>query len=63
MDEVNLGGLRLNIKATGVDEALEKLGRLNVLLREANSLVNELAKSEVGVNFVNLHSVQEREDS
>lgn len=52
MGAVNLGGLYLDVKAVGVDEALEKLNCLNDLLREANSLVQELASVEVKVNFV-----------
>lgn len=51
MESINLGGLYLNVKAHGVDEALEKLDRLTALLKEANSLKNELAKVEIVVNY------------
>jgi hypothetical protein len=51
MSEKNIGGLRLNLKATGIDELLEKLDRLNKLLQEANSLKQELANSEITVKL------------
>lgn len=63
MEAKNLGGHRLNLKVTGVDAALEKLDRLNELLREANSLVKELAGCEVRVMFSDLHQGQEQVDS
>ncbi|MEC1437385.1 hypothetical protein P9D57_01190 [Bacillus sonorensis] len=63
MEEKNLGGLRLNLKVAGVDNALEKLDRLNELLREANSLVKELAVSQVQVKFTDLQPGQEQVDS
>lgn len=61
MKNVNLGGLYLNVRASGVDEALEKLDRLNLLLKEANSLISELAQHEVNVSFNPVE--QEQEDS
>ncbi|WP_161781209.1 hypothetical protein [Metabacillus indicus] len=51
MSEINMGGLRLDVKAIGIDETLEKLNKLNELLKEANSLKNELANSEISIQF------------
>lgn len=42
--DINIIGLRLNIKVTGIDEALEKLERLNKFLTNVNSLISELPK-------------------
>jgi hypothetical protein len=62
-EEANFGGLRLNIKVNGIDEALVKLDLLNELLREANSLVSELANSKIDITYTGSEQKQGQEGS
>lgn len=57
--EKNIGGLRLNVTVINIDEALEKVNKLNTLLSEANSLKEELARTEVTIQFVSAIPEQE----
>lgn len=41
----------LNVEVVGLDEAMVKVARLVDLLNEAKSLVNDLASSELDINF------------
>ncbi len=50
---VNLGGINMKITATGADEALDKVNQLVDKLKEARTLVNELASMNVNINFGN----------
>lgn len=63
MSEPNLGGVYLNVKARGLDEALEKLNKISELLKEANTLKDELASTEITVNFLPSDQEQLQEDS
>lgn len=49
---VNMGGLLLDLKINGIDEALEKLNLLNKKIEEANSLIKELTSSKVEIKLI-----------
>ncbi|NRG43271.1 hypothetical protein HRF87_00660 [Bacillus sp. CRN 9] len=51
MSERNIGGSRLSVKVEGIDEALAKLDQLIELLNKANALKNELACTEITIQF------------
>lgn len=48
---VNFGGMLLDIKAVGADEALSLLNELNAKLKEANELIQKLALQEVRISI------------
>lgn len=43
--------LKINADTSKVDEALEKIERLHELIKEANSLVDELANKEINIKL------------
>lgn len=49
--EKNMGGLKINVKFNGMDEAIEKSKELNLALEKAKTLINELAGINIKVNF------------
>jgi len=54
MKNINLGGSKLKLEAEGVDEALDKLNLLMSKLKEAKSLINDLASMEININLDNI---------
>ncbi|MDU7069693.1 MAG: hypothetical protein E6343_17225 [Clostridium perfringens] len=59
---VNMGGLLLDLKVSGMDEVLEKLDLLNKKLEEANSLIKEIASSKVEMNFTSSDCLVQQQD-
>lgn len=51
--EKNMGGLELNIKVNGMDEAIEKTKELNLAIEKAKTLINEIANTKISINFEN----------
>lgn len=51
MGVINIGGPVLNLKATGIDETIEKLNLLNKKLEEAKRLIDEIASSKISITF------------
>lgn len=47
----NMGGIELNVKVNGMDEAIEKAKELNKTLEKAKTLLNELANMNVDIKF------------
>ena len=47
----NMGGIELNVKVNGMDEAIEKAKELNKKLEKAKTLLNELANMNVDIKF------------
>lgn len=47
----NMGGIELNVKTNGMDEAIEKAKELNKTLEKAKTLLNELANMNVDIKF------------
>lgn len=45
-------GIKTRLKVEGVDDAIEKLNRYVELLKEANSLAQELASTELEMNVI-----------
>lgn len=48
----NMGGIELNVKTNGMDEAIEKAKELNKALEKAKTLLNELANMKVDIKFM-----------
>ena len=46
-----MGGIELNVKVNGMDEAIEKAKELNKTLEKAKTLLNELANMNVDIKF------------
>ena len=46
-----MASVELPVKVTGIDEAIEKVRRLQELIKEANSLADELASMKIELNL------------
>lgn len=55
----NIGGLMLNIQATGINETLENIDSLIKKLDEANQLINQITSSQVKLQINSLFQESE----
>lgn len=55
----NIGGLMLNIQATGINETLENIDLLIKKLDEANQLINQITSSQVKLQINSLFQESE----
>lgn len=46
-----MASVELQVKVTGIDEAIEKARRLQELIKEAKSLADELASMKIELNL------------
>lgn len=51
-DEIEGLRVNVNVDASEVNETLEKVERLQNLLKEANSLADELAEKEIAISLL-----------
>ncbi|WP_288477995.1 hypothetical protein [uncultured Clostridium sp.] len=49
---INMGGILVDLKVLGVDEALEKLDLLKEKLEEVNNLISEISSSKVEISLI-----------
>lgn len=62
MKQINLGNTVFRINTVGVDETLEKLNLLQEKLKEAKSLIHDIASMEIDIKFATFEQQEDEEE-